>query len=200
MRSSVKPGVVHIVVRRSRRPAVTPTSSSSSRRPHTSGSSPGSRRPAGISSNDPFVAYRYCWMSSTVGSSPRGSEANGTTAAAPGCRTISSSPVEPSGKRTVSLSRSMTRPLWIRLVASCITHSFSTLEQPGERHLEAFGEQVPRVAARVGVNGRTGCGRCKWHESETGGDDLQPQHVKAVAHEQHSAAGPSVEPALYFAE
>src|SRR5260370_37919005 len=94
----------------------------------------------------------------------------------------------------------MTRPLWIRLLASCITNSFSALEQPGERHREPFGEQIPRVAADVGVNGRTGSGRCKWHEGETLGDDLQPQHVKAVAHEQHSAAPPSVEPALHLAQ
>src|SRR5687767_5966351 len=110
-------------------------------------------------------------MRRIVGSGPRGSEANGTTAAAPGCRIISSSPVEPSGKRTVSTSRSITRPAWTRLLASCINAPYSVLEQPGERHLESLRKQVARVAAQAGVNGRARGGRGVGHEPQPSRDD-----------------------------
>src|SRR6476661_9365173 len=38
----------------------------------------------------------------------------GTTALAPGCRIISSDPVDPSGKRTTSTSSEMIRPVYFR--------------------------------------------------------------------------------------
>jgi len=50
-------------------------------------------------------------MSITCGSGPPGSPSTGRTALAPEWRTISSSPTEPSGKRTVSIPRSTTGPL-----------------------------------------------------------------------------------------
>src|ERR1044071_4146088 len=50
----------------------------------------------------------------TPGLVPTGSSTKGTTAEAPGGRIISSSPTEPSGKRTVSRSRLRTRPVWRR--------------------------------------------------------------------------------------
>src|SRR6185312_6481125 len=53
-------------------------------------------------------------MSRICGSSPAGSLRNGSTRLAPGCLTISSSPVDPSGKRTVSRSRLMMRPVYWR--------------------------------------------------------------------------------------
>ena len=46
---------------------------------------------------------------------------SGSTALAPGCRTISSEPVEPSGKRTSSTSSEMTRPVYARLLDTCPT-------------------------------------------------------------------------------
>src|SRR5687768_7123739 len=53
-------------------------------------------------------------MSTTRGSGAPGSSRKGRTAEAPGWRIISSVPVEPSGKRTVSMSRSRTLPEWTR--------------------------------------------------------------------------------------
>src|SRR2546426_612570 len=44
-----------------------------------------------------------------TGSAPLGPEAHGTTAAAPGCRTSSSSPVEASGTRTVATAIGLPR-------------------------------------------------------------------------------------------
>src|SRR6185312_10907102 len=67
-------------------------------------------------------------MSSTSGSVPDGSLRKGSTALAPGWRTISSVPVEPSGNRTVSTSRLMMRPVYSRVlltfpaaVAPCVS-------------------------------------------------------------------------------
>src|SRR6267143_1617830 len=139
-------------------------------------------------------------MSRTVGSSARGSEANGTTAAAPGCRITSSSPVEPSGKRTVSTSRFMTRPVWIRFLSSFIIPPVrgSALEQPREGHLESFGEQIPGVAPHVGMDGRACRRRRVRRQPQASRNDLQSQHVKAVADQQHAAAVSPVEPALYL--
>src|SRR5260370_26630716 len=108
---------------------------------------------------------------------------------------ISSWPVEPSGNRTVSTSRSMTRPEWIRLLLSCINRSCLALEQPGERHLEPFGEEISRVAPHVGVNRRAGGGRGVRSESQASRDDLQSQHVKTVADQQHAATVAPIEPA-----
>ena len=51
-------------------------------------------------------------MSTTSGSSSPALPATGRTAAAPEWRIISSSPVEPSGKRTVSRFRWTIRPLY----------------------------------------------------------------------------------------
>src|SRR5438093_581748 len=134
-----------------------------------------------------------------VGSLPRGSDANGTTAAAPGCRMISSWPVDPSGKRTVSMSRLITRPEWTRLLAICIGRSFClVLKRPGKGHLEPLGEEVSGVAPHVRVDGRAGGGRRVRGEPQAPGDDSQSQHVKAVAHEEHAAALPPPEPALHL--
>src|SRR6266550_3394957 len=133
-----------------------------------------------------------------VGSGPCGSDANGTTAAAPGCRMISSWPVDPSGNRTVSMSRLITRPEWIRWLAICIGDPFLVLKHPCKRDLEPLGEEVSGIATHIRVDRRAGGGRRVGSETQAPGDNAQSQHVKAVAHEDHATALPPPEPALHL--
>src|SRR5438445_3209184 len=123
-----------------------------------------------------------------VGSVAAGSESTGTTAAAPGCRTISSSPVEPSGKRTVSTSSVITRPLYTRIEPP------SVLEQPGDGDLDALGENEARVASRAGADRGARGGRRVGDQAFARGDDPEPQHVKPVAHKDDAAAALAREP------
>ncbi len=63
---------------------------------------------------------------------------------------------------------------------------------------EPFGEQVPGVSTHVGVDGGA-CGRrSKRRQPESSRNDLQSQHVEAVADQQHAAAVAPIEPALYL--
>ena len=69
-------------------PARNPTSSTSSRWAVSSGSSPStSRMPAGSSTMERSSAGRY-WSTSTTDACPSGSKSSGTTATAPGDRTM----------------------------------------------------------------------------------------------------------------
>src|SRR5438105_1762960 len=136
-------------------------------------------------------------MRRMVGSAPWGSETKGMTADAPGCRIISSCPVDSSGNRTVSMSRSSTRAEYMRLLSSFI-RPLSTLKQPGKGHLEPFGKQIPSIAAKACVDRRAGGRRCVGREPEPSRNDLHAQHVKAVADEQDPTAFTSREPVLHL--
>ena len=59
---------------------------------------------------DEFLEVETVTLSRSLEMIERGEIQDAKTALAPGCRTISSSPTDPSGKRTVSTSRLMTRP------------------------------------------------------------------------------------------
>src|SRR5688500_7436264 len=67
------------------------------------------------------AAWRTGRIMTTRGAAASGSSRKGSTAGAPGCRTITSLPVDPSGNRTVSTSRLMTRPECTRSVATGAT-------------------------------------------------------------------------------
>src|SRR5262245_17472834 len=99
IRSSVKPGVVQIQPSSTRRPARQPASSSSSRTAQRAGDSPGSSFPAGTSRIVPPAAWRYWRIRSTSLA-----ETKGTTAAAPGWCTMSSSTELPFGRVTRSVA------------------------------------------------------------------------------------------------
>src|SRR5919201_5111821 len=74
----------------------------------------------------------------------------------------------------------------------------SVLKQPGERHFEPLGQHIPSITTHTGVNWGAGYRRCKGHESEPRGDDFEPEHVKPIAHQEHSATRPTVEPPAHL--
>src|SRR6185369_10690776 len=120
--------------------------------------SPGSNRPAGISQTYPSAAWRNCRSSSTRGSAESGGSSSGTMALAPGWRTISSCPWEPSGNLTVSTSRLITRPRYfrseeIKLIQGNmgrVSGPHKGLEhrsEPDYRDFGGFGEEIGEFAA-----------------------------------------------------